>query len=138
LVRPLNRPGSTATVVPASTAVLFSTGGGLHLRTLDPRWGDEEADDVSTSVVEGERGRPGGPSSSSFPPAGPWGEDSQPRYVFQFCDLAIIEDLPKHSPDASTALAVMVSTIGQRKVQYTSPTLQEKGKPCRFGTDSLT
>ncbi|KAJ1526144.1 hypothetical protein ONE63_009305 [Megalurothrips usitatus] len=113
-VDPTARSDGEETVVSAATAVLFATGQGLHLRTLDPRWGveSEDADDVSTWVAggaRGGRGGGGGPSDSSFPPApvGPWAADSQPRYVFQFCDLAVIEDLPKYSPEASTAVATI-------------------------------
>lgn len=109
------------------TPVLFATSQGLHLRTLDPRWGpdDEDADDVSTWVGGHGGHGGGGRGSEDAPPPGPptrhWGDDSRPRYVFQFCDLAVIEDVARGSPEAeaSTALvapAAFGGAAGRRRV----------------------
>ncbi|KAE8738745.1 hypothetical protein FOCC_FOCC015755 [Frankliniella occidentalis] len=100
------------TVVSAGTAVLFATGQGLHLRTLAPG-PEEDADDVSTLVGGGSTGPPG--SSLPLAPVGPWAGSPSPRYVFQFCDLAVIEDPPKHSPEASTAIATTGALVAPRR-----------------------
>ncbi|XP_026275195.2 uncharacterized protein LOC113204292 [Frankliniella occidentalis] len=103
---------SLETVVSAGTAVLFATGQGLHLRTLAPG-PEEDADDVSTLVGGGSTGPPG--SSLPLAPVGPWAGSPSPRYVFQFCDLAVIEDPPKHSPEASTAIATTGALVAPRR-----------------------
>lgn len=139
------------------TAVLFASAQGLHLRTLDPRWGreDEDADAVSTLEPAGGAGGAGGRSrargtltDSALPPPaggpGSWAEDSLPRYVFQFCDLAVIEELPRHSPEASTALAGRgfvpghgSSSVPARKVSRKQAKVLNKSQSFDFRIQSL-
>jgi len=85
------------------TPVLFATDQGLFLRVADHMWGDAP-DEASTSLNV---------------PA-PWTDG--PRYVFQFCDVAILEDKTTSGAGQLRPLLPDVTPESQRRTLGSKPT----------------